>query len=184
MPSDVDLSKTAVVCLDAPLLPMLTRAGLVIANENSDLQGTKCVGWDDVLGQATVDQAPPVVDTTRLSNAELDRLGTSVFASFWDARNAWVQVTETSMTSGVTAWLSQFPVDAIPQKGDVMLTDLMYARAVPAPVYVTLLLAGLYTGAGLAMEPSVELVSTIKTLHPTLLYVGTSGAQYLSLIHI
>ena len=179
MPSDVDLSKTAVVCLDAPLLPMLTRAGLVIANENSDLQGTKCVGWDDVLGQATVDQAPPVVDTTRLSNAELDRLGTSVFASFWDARNAWVQVTETSMTSGVTAWLSQFPVDAIPQKGDVMFTDLMYARAVPAPVYVTLLLAGLYTGAGLAMEPSVELVSTIKTLHPTLLYVGTSGAQYL-----
>ena len=106
--------------------------------------------WDDVMGHATENEAPALPDVSRLTNAELDSLGANTFATFWDGERAWVSVSETSMTSGVTSWLSQFPADAIPQRGDLVLTDLMYARAAPATVYVTLLLSVLFTGTGIA----------------------------------
>lgn len=177
LPEDVDMNVLAIVCLDAPLLPIFAHARLIIANENSDVKGASYMTWDDVMGHATENEVPPVPDVSRLTNAELDSLGANTFATFWDGERAWVSVSETSMTSGVTSWLSQFPTDAIPQRGDLVLTDLMYARAVPATVFVTLLLSVLFTGTGIAMEPSAELTQNLRVLHPTLLFVSTYGAQ-------
>lgn len=177
LPADVDEKNLAIVCLDAPLLPILAHARLIIANENSDVKGASYMTWDDVMGHATENEAPALPDVSRLTNAELDSLGANTFATFWDGERAWVSVSETSMTSGVTSWLSQFPADAIPQRGDLVLTDLMYARAAPATVYVTLLLSVLFTGTGIAMEPSTELIQNLRVLHPTLLFLSTYGAQ-------
>ena len=176
LPQDIDLVKTAVVCIDTPLLPILKGAGLVVARANGEIQQT-VVEWDDVTGASTQHDVPEVPEVTGLQSYDLDMMGAEMFATFWDGRSAWVDTTQTSMTSGVTAWLSEYPAHDIPTMNDVMLSDAMWARSVPAPAYVSLLLTALYTGAGIAVEPSTQLVSRVRSLRPTLLYLSTYGAQ-------
>jgi len=181
LPTGVDLATTAVVCIGAPLLPLWAGARLVVVRNTDALEGTQPkhspIEWDDVLGAAPDSTVPPPPDVSRSSSAELDRLGTGIYATVWDGHGAWLDTTHTSMTAAVTAWLSEFPADDVPGMNDVVLTDLLYARAVPALVHWTLVLTCLATGAGIACEPPTELVSTTAILRPTLLFISTRGAQ-------
>ncbi|WFD21844.1 hypothetical protein MEQU1_000500 [Malassezia equina] len=182
-PAGVDLATTAVVCIGAPLLPVWANARLVIVRSGESVEGAtpkhSPVEWDDVLGAATDTTAPAPLDVSRTSSSELDRLGARVYATVWDGRRAWLDTTHTSMTSAVTAWLSEFPADEVPGVNDVVLTDLLYARAIPALAHWTLVLTCLATGAGIACEPPTEVVSSAKLLRPTLLFLSTRGAQIL-----
>ena len=180
-PGGIDLATTAVVCIGAPLLPVWANARLVVVRGSGSLEGAtpkhSPTEWDDVLGAAPDGTAPPPPDVSRLSNAELDRLGARTYATVWDGHSAWLNVTHTSMTSAVTAWLSEFPADEVPNVNDVVLTDLVYARAVPALVHWTLVLTCLAAGASIACEPPTELVSSAAMLRPTLLFISTRSAQ-------
>ncbi|WFD18025.1 hypothetical protein MCAP1_000237 [Malassezia caprae] len=182
-PAGVDLAKTTVVCIGAPLLPVWADARLVVVRGTESLEGVQPrhspIEWDDVLGAAPESTVPPLPDLSRTSSVELDRLGARVYATVWDGHSAWLDTTHTSMTAAVTAWLSEFPADEVPGVNDVVLTDLLYARAVPALVHWTLVLTCLATGAGIACEPPTELVSTAAMLRPTLLFISTRGAQLL-----
>lgn len=175
LPAGVELVTTAVVC-SGDLPAFLRGARLHICGAAAE-KPRGAVEWDDVLGASSQHDPPPVPESASMSAAELDRLGAAPFATFWDGDSTWVDATQTSMTSAVTAWLSEYPAHAIPQPDDMMLTDILFESAVPAPAYVSLLLTALYTGAGFASEPAESLTSTIKILRPTLLYLSTFGAQ-------
>ncbi|WFD25555.1 hypothetical protein MNAN1_000515 [Malassezia nana] len=181
-PPGIDLATTAAVCIGAPLLPVWADAGLVIVRGSdapSDATAKRVMEWDDVLGAAPDNTPPPLPDLSRASNSELDRLGAQVYATLWDGQGAWLDMTHTSMTSAVTAWLSEFPADEVPRVGDLAFSDLLHARAVPAAVHWTLVLTCLATGAGITCDPPTELVPSAPALRPTLLFLSTQGAQYL-----
>lgn len=183
LPAGVELDKTAVVCVDAsaPLPPALARAVLSVVRDSEQLakapKGTRVVEFDDVLGHSA-DHTPAPCDRSQLRSAELDEAGAKTFALFYDdGSRQWTRATHTSLTSGVTAWLSEYPPEKIPGKKDTILTDAFYAGELPAPAYVALVLTALYTGAGFASEAPSELLDLVKILKPTLLYLTKKGAE-------
>lgn len=183
LPAGIDANHMVVVCVDAtaPLPAALQSAtmSVVVDSESSRtaLGKTRTVHFDDVLGQAT-DDAPALFDRSQLRSAELDALGAKTFATFYDpVTHTWLRATNTAMTSGVTAWLSEYPPEKIPGKNDTILTDAYAAKELPAPAFVTLALTALYTGAALASEPSKEILYAARVLKPTLLYLSPQGAS-------
>ena len=177
LPPGADPSNTAVVCIDV-IPPTFARAAALLVVSAGAGRGDRIVEWADVLGAAA--EAKPRTPSTAAgrSTAELDAIGAATFAYFHDAESdAWLRATHTSMTSGVTAWLSQFAADAVPSIADVALTDVCEENAVPLSTFAALLLALLYTGAGIVSEPPQRLARILPALRPTLLYLSDFGAQ-------
>ena len=183
LPDDVDFERAVLVRVDAtePVPPALALCTLsVVANTEEPTPGvlsaTRTLHFDDVLGQTTND-TPAACDHSTLRSNELDAVGARTFATFYDPdADAWVRATHTSMTSGVTAWLSEYPPEKIPGMHDTLLTDAFLAGELSAPAYVSLALTALYTGAAFSSEPSTEVLSLARVLKPTLLYLSARAA--------
>ena len=183
LPDNVDFERAVLVRVDTtePVPPALALCTLsVVASAEESMPGvlsaTRTLHFDDVLGQTTQD-TPAVCDHSTLRSSELDAVGARTFATFYDPdADMWVRATHTAMTSGVTAWLSEYPPEKIPGMHDTLLTDAFLAGELSAPAYISLALTALYTGAAFASEPSTEVLSLARVLKPTLLYLSAHAA--------
>ncbi|WFD29341.1 hypothetical protein MSPP1_000350 [Malassezia sp. CBS 17886] len=187
LPAGARIDRSLVVCLDTSLpLPAVFSgsAALVTADDEGAAQlrgaarGSRVVLWSDVVGLSTPqDTLATAPGTASLRTPDLDRAGARTFAWFWEPIvNEWVRTTHTSITSGVTAWLSEFPAELIPGPDDLILSNL-HTGVVPTPAYVALALMALYTSAGIAATPTAGVADAVRTLKPTLLYVDRRAAQ-------
>ncbi|PKI85510.1 hypothetical protein MVES1_000490 [Malassezia vespertilionis] len=188
LPAGIDTKNVALVCVDAnyPIPPSLSSASLIITG-TSQHEAAKRVAPHakicdifDVLGLSAEIEPPAVRDTSKLRSGELDQIGAQTFAQFYEPRGrCWVRATQTSMTSGVTAWLSEYPADKIPSEGDTILTDAHADMFLPAPAYVSLLLMALYSGAAITSEPTKGVMKALRATKPTLLYLSPIAAGQL-----
>ncbi|PWN29972.1 hypothetical protein BDZ90DRAFT_1928 [Jaminaea rosea] len=121
----------------------------------------------------------------------------AILAHYW-LSSSWVPVTNYSLTSGVTAYLSLYPTsDEIPTPSDLILVEqhgthsnsTSHLSASQTPSGLCLALVALYTGAGLAVGALTTSLSdanpsTSPLLHkmrPTIIYASPRGASSLQL---
>lgn len=188
---DAPARANAVVCTDASARPptaLMHDARLLVTGDNAEAAtlrsalggaGARVVAWPDVLGAAPP-APPPAPPATVLRATELDAIGQRTFGAFWDsARAQWLFATQTSLTSGVTVLLSEYPPELIPGPQDRILVDTD-ATGAASPVLAALLLTATYTGASVSTVRGRELLAALRTERPTLLYLGAPASLALA----
>ncbi|WFD33976.1 hypothetical protein MCUN1_000804 [Malassezia cuniculi] len=152
--------------VDALVIPLSTEAA--IAHDNTRQ-------WEDVLG-AGAPAALPTAEPVRATTLELDEIGQRPFAWFFDkASSAWLITTHTSMTSGVTSILSEYPADLIPAQQDTIAIGGLDPAS---PIFASIVLTALYTGAGLSHSTSTTQV--VRSVRPSIIYTSGDGAEDLA----
>lgn len=151
------------------------KGDLVIAcdTEHAAAMGSGTVQWNDILGAAVPAQVPRTQNVPA-TMSELDAIGQRTFAWFYDARRAtWLIATHTSMTSGVTALLSEYTAESIPKVGDHIVASINPDSA----LFCAILMTALYTGS--AVTYSTHMASAVRDFRPTIIYAdGNSAVEF------
>lgn len=149
------------------------KGDLVIACDTAHAaaMGSGTVQWNDILGAAVPAQVPRA-QNVYASMSELDSIGQRTFAWFYDVKRAiWLIATHTSMTSGVTALLSEYTAESIPKVGDHIVVSINPGSA----FFCAILMMALYSGS--AVTYSVHTATAVRDLRPTIIYADRNNAM-------